>query len=87
MKPVSTVHVYLECHLSGEDQLVSFKETSGCVHEDTVGDAVRQVVHPELDVVRGCGPLDGHVEDNAEGFQRKLKTKKLFFMTLGQSRN
>jgi hypothetical protein len=58
--------------LRRENQLVGLKETSGRVHEDAVGDAIGQVVHPDLDIVGGRGPLDGNVEDHAKGLYRKV---------------
>ena len=57
---------HLEGHLCREDELVSLKQASGRVHEDRVGDAVSQIVHPDLDIVGWCGSLDGHDEDHAE---------------------
>jgi len=58
--------------LRSENQLVGLKETPGRVHEDAVGDAIGQVVHPDLDIVGGRGPLDGHVEDHAKGLYIKM---------------
>lgn len=55
-----------------EDELVAFEKSSGRVHEDAVRDAVRQVGHPDSDVLGLCRPLDGHVEHDAERLQREL---------------
>ena len=80
LKPHGVKSIYLECHLCREDEFVGFEETPGGVHEDAVGDAVRQVVDADLHVLGRSRPLDGHVEDDAEGFQRKLEVTILYFI-------
>jgi len=58
--------------LSGEDEFVALEETSGGVHEDAVGDAVGQISDADSNVFCLRRALDGDVENDAEGFQRKL---------------
>jgi hypothetical protein len=72
----------LECHLCSEDEFIGLEETSGGVHEDAVGDAVRQVVDADPHVIGRGGPLDGHVEDDAEGLQGELERGILHFFRL-----
>ena len=62
----------LECHLCSKNELVTLKEPSGGVHEDTGGDAINQVGNPDPHIISFGGSLNSHVEDNTEGFQREL---------------
>ena len=54
----------LERHLRREDELVALEEAPRGVHEDLVRDAVRQVLHPRLDVARRDRPLYRHLGEN-----------------------
>ncbi len=74
--------INLECHLCSEDEFVGLEETPGGVHEDAVGDAVRQVVDANPHVVGRSRTLDGHVEYDAEGFQRELEVTISHFICI-----
>lgn len=61
----------LESDLGGESQLVTFKQASGSVHEDRVGDTVNEVEDTLLYVLRFLSPLNCLVEYNTESLWRK----------------
>lgn len=57
---------YLEGDLGQEDEFVCLEESPCGVRVDRVGDLVRQVDHPLLDVVAGGRVLDGFLKHRAE---------------------
>ena len=60
---------YQECHLSSERQLVTFKQTPGCVVVDKECDGVNENNHSLFDVLHWFSPVNGITKDNAERLQ------------------
>ena len=66
----SKAAAYLEGDLSSKDELVLLKESSGGVLEDHVCDAVNEVEHSLLDLLRHLSSLDGILEHHTEGLKQ-----------------
>lgn len=69
--------VHLECHLCCKNKFVSLEQSSCRIHKHTVGNAVGQVVHPDLYILSRSCTFNGYVENNTEGFQRELSKLKI----------
>lgn len=60
---------YLEGHLCGEGELVTFKQTTCGVDKHRVSDAVNEVDNTNFNFVSSFGTFNSFLEHNAEGLE------------------